>query len=153
MGVASGEVHTSRQHHLFRPGLHAVERQGLFRSHLFNAFQSGEEIVMPPAAPELTIRHCAQAALLFLFHQSPYGVVFHSAQFLRGNQALLRLQSGLPDGLRAQEAADVICAEGRDIAGNGIIRNSHCHISFGQMIQIRQALTFRAAATMFSREG
>jgi hypothetical protein len=85
--------------------------------HLGHAVELEDEVHVPRRAAELPIRDGAQAGVLLQPHDVTDGVVLDAAQLVRvhlaGREALPCLQQlG-----RAQEAADVVGAEGRPVPG------------------------------------
>ena len=86
---------------------------------IFDAFERAEEIIMPPGPAAFAVRDAGKADFLLLGDQAPDRFVLDGFELAGADLALLALGSRLLHFARAQQAAHMIGAKGRDRALHG----------------------------------
>ena len=100
-------------------GLDAGEADAVLDRHHLHAFERAEEIIMPPGPAAFAVRDAGKADFLLLGDQTPDRFILDGFELAGADLAPLALGSRLLHLARAQQAAHMIGAKGRDRALHG----------------------------------
>src|SRR5712675_851995 len=114
-----GEIELADHAHCLMPGLDTRKLNALLGVKQFAACQLAEKVKMPPGAAEFAVGRELQSDRGLPVHNLLDLHVLDLAQIAGGNLALLQLGARFLDARRAQQATDLVGAEGGSCSLHG----------------------------------